>query len=191
MSVEDPQKWVEYRGVETASFEEGHGLDEGIQFSGRDADTACKFGEASWSPSAPLTKRGIDSVELVITIDRPTRAVMAESAASSRTTPELLHHSPSAAGPSVSMSSASPSGPPSPRLPLPKRTPLAFPSLSNRWQPAEIRARRTPPGSPRNSSNFNVPQTWRTLRCSSSHPMKTVSVNGVAGSRLRGRYRLP
>lgn len=109
--VEDLQKWAEYRGVETASFEESDALDEELQFSGKDADTTCKFGEASWSPSARLTKRGIDSVELAITIDRPKRAVMAESAASSRTTPELLHHSPPPAAPSVSVSAASPSGP--------------------------------------------------------------------------------
>ncbi|WP_158698166.1 hypothetical protein [Streptomyces sp. GBA 94-10 4N24] len=42
-----------------------------IHFSGRDADTTCKFGDQTWVPSAPLERRGIYGVELTLTVDDP------------------------------------------------------------------------------------------------------------------------
>lgn len=71
----DRDKWFEYRGAVDSPPSAGDpGLDDEIHFSGRDADTTCRFGDPNWKPSAPLKRRGIASVELTMTVDRPLEA---------------------------------------------------------------------------------------------------------------------
>ncbi|MGW7385270.1 hypothetical protein [Streptomyces sp. NPDC054794] len=83
--TKDREKWADYRGVEPPTFEEAAEPDDEVHFSGRDADTTCQFGETTWKPSAPLKKRGIDSVELTITVDGPGRPLVGLSIPPQRT----------------------------------------------------------------------------------------------------------
>ncbi|MFE5894867.1 hypothetical protein ACFQ6E_38890 [Streptomyces sp. NPDC056462] len=69
--VNDRIRWTDYRREEAPGPEEEHPPEEGIHFSGRDADTACTFGEDTFVPSAPLERRGIYGVELTLTVDAP------------------------------------------------------------------------------------------------------------------------
>ncbi|MEU8779834.1 hypothetical protein [Streptomyces sp. NPDC048606] len=68
--LKDRNKWADYRRVDTPHSTESDELDDEIQYSGREADTTCRFGEDTWHPSAPLEPRGIASMELAITIDK-------------------------------------------------------------------------------------------------------------------------
>ncbi|WP_434795674.1 hypothetical protein WN979_31000 (plasmid) [Streptomyces albidoflavus] len=67
--ADDKTRWTEYRAEEAAPPEEQQAPEEHIHFSGRDADTTCKFGDQTWVPSAPLERRGIYGVELTLTVD--------------------------------------------------------------------------------------------------------------------------
>ncbi|MFC8247605.1 hypothetical protein [Streptomyces chartreusis] len=69
--VNDRIRWDDYRSEEAPGPEEEPGPEEGIHFSGRDADTACTFGDDTFVPSASLERRGIHSVELTFTVDAP------------------------------------------------------------------------------------------------------------------------
>ncbi|MEV8435073.1 hypothetical protein [Streptomyces chartreusis] len=69
--VNDRIRWDDYRSEEAPDPEEEPSPEEGIHFSGRDADTACTFGDDSFVPSAPLERRGIHGVELTFTVDVP------------------------------------------------------------------------------------------------------------------------
>jgi hypothetical protein len=62
-------RWIEYRGGEDLPPARDDDPDSAIQFSGQDADLTCRFGEETWTPSAPLKQRGIASVELSMTVD--------------------------------------------------------------------------------------------------------------------------
>ncbi|MGA4867195.1 hypothetical protein ACPB9J_31640 [Streptomyces lavendulocolor] len=87
--AKDWKRWAEYREVEPPAFEEAAEPDDEVHFSGRDADTTCQFGEKTWQPSAPLKKRGIDSVELTITVD-PDRSPIGVSVPVQRTSEPSL-----------------------------------------------------------------------------------------------------
>ncbi|MGW2739207.1 competence protein CoiA family protein [Streptomyces sp. NPDC001288] len=71
VSVADKSRWNDYRSEEAAAPDEDQAQEEPVHFSGRDADTTCSFGADTWIPSAPLERRGIQSVELTITADDP------------------------------------------------------------------------------------------------------------------------
>ncbi|WP_189554338.1 hypothetical protein [Streptomyces lavendofoliae] len=83
--VKDRDKWAGYREVDPPTFEETTEPDDELHFSGRDADTTCQFGEKTWHPSAPLKRRGIDSVELTITVDNPRPSLVRASVPIQRT----------------------------------------------------------------------------------------------------------
>ncbi|MEU5666497.1 hypothetical protein [Streptomyces longwoodensis] len=63
-------RWADYDS-EKHSEPEGPPGEEGLQFSERDVDLTCTFGEATFVPSAPLERRGLQSVELSRTVDHP------------------------------------------------------------------------------------------------------------------------
>ncbi|MER5472534.1 hypothetical protein [Streptomyces sp. NPDC002685] len=69
--LEDRNKWVSYRGVQAATYDENVEPDDEIHYSGRDADTTCQFGETTWQPSAPSKRRGTGSLGLTLTVDAP------------------------------------------------------------------------------------------------------------------------
>ncbi|XIG72887.1 hypothetical protein C1N81_05270 (plasmid) [Streptomyces sp. SGAir0957] len=75
VSTDDRARWNDYQSGETPTFQEPKAPDEDVQFSGRDAETTCTFGDDTWIPSAPLERRGIYGVELTLTADAsaPTR----------------------------------------------------------------------------------------------------------------------
>ena len=75
------EKWADYRGKVDLPPVDEPDLDDEIQFSGRDADTTCRFGEDTWQPSAPLKRRAISSVELSMTVDQPAPNLRAEEPA--------------------------------------------------------------------------------------------------------------
>ncbi|MFD9418837.1 hypothetical protein ACFWC9_29640 [Streptomyces goshikiensis] len=52
--LKDRDKWADdYRNVDSPDFTETHMLDDEIQYSGREADTPCRFGQDTWRPSPP------------------------------------------------------------------------------------------------------------------------------------------
>ncbi|MFF8262739.1 hypothetical protein [Streptomyces virginiae] len=63
VSLKDRNKWAAYRRVDSPDLTEADILDD-EKYSGREADMACRFGEKTWKPGAPLKPRGIASVEL-------------------------------------------------------------------------------------------------------------------------------
>lgn len=65
----DKEKWVDYRGEIDLPLGDESDPDDELHFSGRDADTTCRFGEDTWKPSAPLKRRGITAVGLAMTVD--------------------------------------------------------------------------------------------------------------------------
>lgn len=69
--ADDRDTWAGHREVQTPTEEPEPEPDEGLHFSGRDADATCQFGDETWRPSAPLPRRSIASVELLITVDEP------------------------------------------------------------------------------------------------------------------------
>ncbi|MET7921685.1 hypothetical protein ABZU45_38965 [Streptomyces avermitilis] len=74
VSADDRIRWTDYRSEETTLLEEQQFAEEEIHFSGNDADTECHFGDDTWSPGAPLERRGAYGVELTITADDPAPA---------------------------------------------------------------------------------------------------------------------
>jgi hypothetical protein len=74
VSADDKIRWTDYQSEETTLLEEQQVTEEEIHFSGNDADTECHFGDDTWSPGAPLERRGVYGVELTITVDEPAPA---------------------------------------------------------------------------------------------------------------------
>ena len=74
VSANDRIRWTDYRSEETTLLEEQQVTEEEIHSSGNDADTDCHFGDDTWSPGAPLERRGAYGVELTITADNPAPA---------------------------------------------------------------------------------------------------------------------
>ncbi|MFS0697995.1 hypothetical protein [Streptomyces nitrosporeus] len=70
--AQDRDTWEDYRGTPAPADEHEPEDNQYLHFSGRDADTTCRFGEETWHPSAPLPRRGITSVELTLTVEEPT-----------------------------------------------------------------------------------------------------------------------
>ncbi|MEV0982685.1 hypothetical protein [Streptomyces sp. NPDC049915] len=64
-------RWADYQNENGPEPEEQHLAEEGLDFSDRDVDLTCTFGEATFFPSAPLERRGLYSVELSLTVDHP------------------------------------------------------------------------------------------------------------------------
>ncbi|MGA4880717.1 hypothetical protein [Streptomyces lydicamycinicus] len=67
--VDDDATWSDYQDGVTSDEPEPTPADHDLHFSGNDANSTCQFGDQTWTPSAPLQRRGIDSVELGITIE--------------------------------------------------------------------------------------------------------------------------
>ncbi len=67
--AQDHDTWEDYRGTPAPVDEHQPGHEQDLHFSGRDADTTCRFGEETWHPSASLPRRGMTSVELTLTVD--------------------------------------------------------------------------------------------------------------------------
>ncbi|MEV6131983.1 hypothetical protein AB0M05_35225 [Streptomyces violaceusniger] len=76
--AEDRETWAGHHGTLAPAEDEGPDTDEDdeLHYSGHDADDTCRFGEVTWSPSAPLPRRGISSVALSLTVDEPTCPVV-------------------------------------------------------------------------------------------------------------------
>ncbi len=70
----DRETWTGYHGSLPSTEEEAPDVegDDELHYSGHDADDTCRFGEATWTPSAPLPRRGISSIALSLTVDEPT-----------------------------------------------------------------------------------------------------------------------
>ncbi|MFI7337254.1 hypothetical protein ACIBUY_04860 [Streptomyces sp. NPDC050085] len=65
----DHATWTDYQDSTTSHTPEPAPPDDDVHFSGSDAETTCRFGDHNGPLSAPLPRRGIDNVELGITID--------------------------------------------------------------------------------------------------------------------------
>ncbi|MFZ4176700.1 hypothetical protein ACOZCI_20735 [Streptomyces griseoincarnatus] len=65
----DRATWSGYRSIEEPPAEGVVESGDAIHFSGEEAELACRFGEETWTPSAPLPRRGL--AQLSITVDRP------------------------------------------------------------------------------------------------------------------------
>ncbi|WP_405922386.1 hypothetical protein [Streptomyces sp. NBC_00122] len=100
--LKDRNKWADYRSVDSPDLTEDM-LDDEIHYSGREADTTCRFGEDTWKPSAPLKPRGIASVELSITIDKLIPAPRTESAPD----PQVHDDAPAPAAPATPQAASS------------------------------------------------------------------------------------
>ncbi|MER8226365.1 hypothetical protein ABTZ58_38915 [Streptomyces sp. NPDC094143] len=69
----DRATWSEYRPIEEPPAEGVVEPGDAIHFSGEEAELSCRFGEETWTPSAPLPRRGL--AQLSITVDRPQHPV--------------------------------------------------------------------------------------------------------------------
>lgn len=74
VAADDRIRWEDYRSEEASAPDDQQASEEAVHFSGKDADTTCNFGAATWTPSAPLERRGIYGVELTLTVDDPAPA---------------------------------------------------------------------------------------------------------------------
>jgi hypothetical protein len=117
--AEDRDTWADYREVQTPTEEADPETDHELHFSGRDADPTCQFGDQTWQPSAPLPRRGIGSVELLLTVDEPAAPIIPQqrhgtSAVPDATSPPIpLQLAP----PAIPVAIAAPSTTASPVIP--------------------------------------------------------------------------
>ncbi|MFM9373019.1 hypothetical protein [Streptomyces sp. Da 82-17] len=67
--ADDHATWADHHDGATPGEPEPAPADDALHFSGDDATSTCQFGEQNRTPSLPLQRRGIDSVELGITVE--------------------------------------------------------------------------------------------------------------------------
>jgi len=93
--ADDHATWTDYQDGATPDGPEPAPADDDLHFSGSEADSTCQFGEQTWPPSAPLPRRGIDSVELGVTIEtNPLPAIPNQSTSQDRSRPQPASSNP-------------------------------------------------------------------------------------------------